>query len=147
MREMESAPASAGYRLMCDRVRNFCLSPTFIIMVLAPPTPPPTSTTEIQDAARAEPPTTTQATQEPQPSSNTPDSYQLRFPTIVDAVSRSDYDAVTQIAEEIDLNVGKTVSLRPCEPLTVLQAVSDRQNSRLLAIAPLVLVYLIQNQT
>ncbi|TEB36443.1 hypothetical protein FA13DRAFT_1787883 [Coprinellus micaceus] len=71
-----------------------------------------------------------QATQGSQPSGNTPDSYQLRFPTVVDAVSRSDYDAVTQIAEEIDLN-----------------AVSDRQNSRLLAIAPLVLVYLIQNQT
>ena len=76
-------------------------------MVLAPPTPPPTSTTEIQDAARGELSTTTQAAQDSQPSGNTPDSYQLRFPAIVDAVSRSDYDAVTQIAEEIDLNVSK----------------------------------------
>lgn len=73
-------------------------------MVLAPPTPPPTSTTEIQDAARGQS-STAQAPQESQPTSSTPDSYQLQFPTIVDVVARSDYEAVIQIAEAVDLNV------------------------------------------
>ncbi|RXW22328.1 hypothetical protein EST38_g3535 [Candolleomyces aberdarensis] len=93
-------------------------------MVNAPPTPPPLSTTELQDAARA---SSSQNTTETQ--SNAPDVYQLRFPAILDAVSRSDYRAVARIAEEIDLT-----------------AVGDHQTSRLLIIAPLVLAYLIEDQ-
>lgn len=75
-------------------------------MVLAPPTPPPTSSTEIQDATRGSG-STSQATQEQQISGMAPDTYQLRFPSIVDAVMRSDYALVVDRADEIDLTVSQ----------------------------------------
>lgn len=59
-----------------------------------------------------------------------PDTYQLRFPSIVDAVMRSDYALVVDRADEIDLT-----------------SISGDHNSRLLAIAPLVVSCLILDQT
>jgi COP9 signalosome complex subunit 8 len=113
-------------------------------MVNAPPTPPPLSTTELQDAARA---SSSQISTETQP--NAPDVYQLRFPAIVGAASRSDYRAVARIAEEIDLTVRQPLNVtgQECNNSLKLQAAGDHQTSRLLIIAPLVLAYLIEDQT
>lgn len=76
-------------------------------MVNAPPTPPPLSNTEIQDAARA-----SSSQNLPEAQVNAPDVYQVRFPAVVDAVSRSDYIAVARVAEDIDLTV-RSSNLQP----------------------------------
>ncbi|RDB21421.1 COP9 signalosome complex subunit 8 [Hypsizygus marmoreus] len=96
-----------------------------------PPTPPPTTATELQDEARGN----TSAEPIPPPPAALPttpptkeDAYQYIFPTIADLASQSDFHGLIQVAEHSDLNGDVD---------------SDRRNTRLLVVAPLVLAYLI----
>ncbi|KAH7911416.1 hypothetical protein BJ138DRAFT_1150703 [Hygrophoropsis aurantiaca] len=104
-------------------------------MAQGPPTPPPMSATELQDEARDSSITDTPTPLDAPPpaSSNDPtqtdpsqDIYQQLFPRIVDLVSRGDFVEITRIAESRDLNTD-----------------GDRNYSRLLLIAPLILSYLV----
>ncbi|KIK08237.1 hypothetical protein K443DRAFT_672732 [Laccaria amethystina LaAM-08-1] len=95
--------------------------------MVGPPTPPPTTAAELRDEARTAASTTHPATTAPSTASQPrPDHFQYRFPAIVEATSKKEYQRLIQIAEETDLNAN-----------------GDRQPTRLLIIAPLVLAYLI----
>ncbi|TFK42460.1 COP9 signalosome [Crucibulum laeve] len=97
-------------------------------MVNAPPTPPPTSATELQDEAREKPssgPSTSTPVPQPTPEVKQ-DLFQHRFPTIADLAGKGKFYDLIQAAEETDLS-----------------APGERQSTRLLVIAPLVLAYLI----
>jgi COP9 signalosome complex subunit 8 len=89
-------------------------------MVNGPPTPPPTSATELQDEARTRAPvaspaapaapvasaTTTTTTQPRQPT----DAYQYILPKLVNLAAQNDFGALVRLAEQTDLNVGKSLS-------------------------------------
>lgn len=91
-------------------------------MANGPPTPPPITATELLDEARGNssvpaPASTAQTKQDP---------YQHIFPAIADLALQSDFKKLIRTAEISDLNGD-----------------SDRQSTRLLVTAPLVLAYLI----
>jgi COP9 signalosome complex subunit 8 len=88
-------------------------------MVNGPPTPPPTSATELQDEARTRAPVaspaasaapvasaTTTTTQPRQPT----DAYQYILPKLVNLAAQNDFGALVRLAEQTDLNVGKSLS-------------------------------------
>ncbi|KAI0807692.1 hypothetical protein C8Q74DRAFT_1228685 [Fomes fomentarius] len=113
-----------------------------------PPTPPPSSATEIQDAARttAPPPQAALATEPaeaPTPAAPVPEqaqpavasqtaqktSYELLFPSIVDLARSGRVRDLIQVLEQADLS-----------------ADHDKDSTRLLIVAPLVLAYLIEDE-
>lgn len=95
-------------------------------MVNGPPTPPPTTATELQDEARENPPIAEATTSLPQ---NRTDHYQHVLASIIEAISNKDYPLVINIAQETDY-----------------ETIDNRQPSRLLIIAPLVLGHLILDE-
>ncbi|KAF9013946.1 hypothetical protein BDQ17DRAFT_1222078, partial [Cyathus striatus] len=92
-----------------------------------PPTPPPTTAVELQDEARS----TVSASASAQPTSSdlVQDPIQQKFPVISDFAMNGNFQQLTQLAEEVDLN-----------------ASGERQVKRLLITAPLVLGYLILDE-
>ncbi|KAF8844428.1 hypothetical protein BDN67DRAFT_1007957 [Paxillus ammoniavirescens] len=97
-------------------------------MTQGPPTPPPMSATELQDEAR-DAHISTSAASASQSSAGPPptsDRYLQAFPQIRDLALRNDFAAVIQYAELHDLN-----------------AVNDKNYTRLLLITPLILAYLV----
>ncbi|KAF5358456.1 hypothetical protein D9756_001449 [Leucocoprinus leucothites] len=100
-------------------------------MVNAPPTPPPTSATELQDQSRSQ----AQASSSNLPASTSPattgqESFPATFPLIVDLAGKGQYNELLLKAEETD----------------VLSNTS-RSPSRLFTVSPLVLTYLIMDNT
>jgi len=99
-------------------------------MVNGPPTPPATTPAELQDEARTNPsnPATARHSSQSAPQSR-PEQYQSILLLIGDAISANDFSRLARIAEEADIHAG-----------------SDRQQSRLLIVAPLVLGLLVLDQ-
>ncbi|KAF9527029.1 hypothetical protein CPB83DRAFT_857019 [Crepidotus variabilis] len=112
-----------------------------------PPTPPATSPIEFQDQARSNAAEQAQVQVQAQSASavpaaapsasslasysdNRPEIYQNAIPDIINAIKINDFTTLVQITEELDFTTA-----------------SDRQPSRLLVVAPLVLGYLILDNT
>jgi len=90
------------------------------------PTPPPTTATELQDEAREISPIVEASASIPQ---NSAENYEHVLPSIIKAISDKDYQQVINIAQETDYDT-----------------IDNRQPSRLLVIAPLVLSHLILDE-
>ncbi|KAJ7311509.1 COP9 signalosome [Mycena albidolilacea] len=100
-------------------------------MSTGPPTPPPTSATEIQDAARTiVPPVPAASTSAPAPAPQTArqDGFTQIFPEIASFAAEKQYPGLIRLAEAHDI-----------------ASDSERQLTRLLLTAPLVLAYLISD--
>ncbi|KAJ6531230.1 COP9 signalosome [Mycena capillaripes] len=97
-------------------------------MSTGPPTPPPSSATEIQDAARTVvPPLPAASTSAPAPAPQVrQDAFTHIFPEIASLASEKKFSALIRLAEARDV-----------------ASDSDRQPTRLLLTAPLVLAYLV----
>lgn len=139
-------------------------SPLRHVAMTGPPTPPPSSATEIQDAARttAPPPALATEPEAPAPAAPVPEqaqpavvsqtaqktSYELLFPSIVDLARLGRAMDLIQVLERADLSVC-TYSLHKCQqhPHHLFgQADHDKDFTRLLVVAPLVLAYLIEDE-
>ncbi|KAF8163432.1 hypothetical protein B0H34DRAFT_836952 [Crassisporium funariophilum] len=95
-------------------------------MVNGPPTPPPTTAAELQDEARGSSFTVEMSTSAPPPNqTNRTEHHQHVLDAMVEAMAKNDIQQVVRLGEETDYNS------------------DDRQPSRLLIIAPLVLGHLI----
>ncbi|KDR81736.1 hypothetical protein GALMADRAFT_239914 [Galerina marginata CBS 339.88] len=100
-------------------------------MVNGPPTPPATTPAELQDEARtaassiaaSSAPTVQNVPQ------NRPDIYQSVIPLMAEAIARNDYQRLVRIADDADRS-----------------SVNDRQQSRFLIVAPLVLGHLVLDE-
>ncbi|KAF7311348.1 CSN8-PSD8-EIF3K domain-containing protein [Mycena kentingensis (nom. inval.)] len=93
-----------------------------------PPTPPPTSATELQDAARASVPPSASSSSVPA-AARAPDILQQLFPSIASLASEQKYKELIRFAEYNDIGTE-----------------GDRQATRFLLTAPLVLAYLIHDE-
>ncbi|KAF8965207.1 COP9 signalosome [Flammula alnicola] len=99
-------------------------------MVNGPPTPPATTPAELQDEARttssvADSSTSLPLQNDPQ---IRPEVYQSVMPAIAEAIARKDYKRLVRVAEEADFNTA-----------------NDRQQPRMLIVAPLVLGHLVND--
>jgi len=100
-------------------------------MVNGPPTPPATTPAELQDEART---ATSSIAASSVPSvqngpQNKPEVYQSVIPLMAEAIARGDYQRLVRIADDTDRN-----------------SVNDRQQSRFLIVAPLVLGHLVLDE-
>ena len=131
-----------------------------------PPTPPPSSATEIEDAARTTlpPPQAAPATEPvaPAPAPPPPEqtqptipnqtapktAYELLFPSITELARSGSVRDLIQVAERGDLSVciRSSRGSRHHPHWLSLQADSDKDQTRLLIVAPLVLAYMIVDE-
>lgn len=114
-----------------------------------PPTPPATTPVELQDEARANssvsqpPESSPNPPSQPLVSTSLPEGYQNAIILIANAVSRNDFLDLVAISEKTDINVRYLHCFVSLSLIKHLQIPNDRQPSRLLIIAPLVLGHLI----
>lgn len=81
------------------------------LQMTGPPTPPATSPVELQDKARSGSNSTVQTAPQQSPSESYPDIYHRALPGIIDSIQRSNYNALVNMAEQIDFTVNPAFDL------------------------------------